>query len=75
MSRHHKKCCCIPCCPRPISAPRLSARTTRALVAGVLLFLAARNANNGPNTNTNVININSDREEDECYDSCCDSHC
>lgn len=61
MSRRRRHCC-KPCCRRP--APFRIPRISPLLVAGVLAGFALKNLGQGPNVNTNVINVNSDDLED-----------
>lgn len=80
MNNHNKRRCCKPCCCTPVVPVRTGRlRISRTLVLLVLFFLAARNLNTGgPNTNTNVININSDNDdvEDVLDENCgCNNKC
>jgi hypothetical protein len=82
MSRRRRHCC-KPCCCKPVRhAPIRIPRISPLLVAGVLAGFALKNLNQGPNVNTNVININSDDLEDiedikdfDEHDRDCDCNC
>lgn len=77
MSKHHKKCCCTPCCPRPIIKFRRRPRLTGVLLAGVALALLGSKLFEAPNINSNHIDINSDcdDEDDLGCDCGCNSRC
>ena len=76
MSKHHKKCCCTPCCPRPLIKFRPRPRLAGALLAGVALALVGSKLFQTPNINSNFIDINSDCEDEDLGCDCdCNSGC